>query len=87
LILQDAVCFSCAQILMIPPLWFIAVGWSWQMLDCFYCFYPVLQRHSVVPFFPIQGFFCRCYKSGATTIFITMLHVLHTQQFWSIAYL
>ena len=27
---------SCARHIMIPPLWFNAVGWFWQMLDCFY---------------------------------------------------
>jgi hypothetical protein len=28
--------------------------------------------NSVVPFFPFQGFFCRCYKCGATTTIITI---------------
>jgi hypothetical protein len=54
--------------MMIPPLWFDAVGWSWQMLDCFYWFYSVLHRHKQrCAFFPFPRFFCRCYKSGATT--------------------
>jgi hypothetical protein len=31
--------------MMISPLsWFNAVGWSWQMLDCFYWFYSVLPK-------------------------------------------
>jgi len=41
----DSPCFLCAQnSQMIPPLWFIAVGWSWQMHDCLLILF-VLQCH------------------------------------------
>ena len=48
---------------IIPPLWLIAVGWSWQMLNCFFWFSSVLQRHKQrCPFFPSLLFF------GATSL-------------------
>jgi hypothetical protein len=48
---------SCAQNtqMMILLLWFNAVGWSWQMLDCFYWLSAA--------FFPFQDFF-----AGATSL-------------------
>jgi len=44
---------------MIFPLYFIAVAWSWQMLDCIHWFYSVLHCHKqlCVPFSLSQGFF------------------------------
>jgi len=51
----DIPCFSRAQIItqVNPPLWINAVGWSWQMLDCFYWIYSVLQcRKQRRSFFP-----------------------------------
>ena len=56
---------SCAQNtqMMIPPLCFNAVAWSWQMLDCFLWFYAVLQCYKQrCAFFPFPGFFTRYYK-------------------------
>jgi hypothetical protein len=48
-------CFIHAQnSQMIPPLQFIAVGWSWQMLDCLLILFSVAMRCA---FFPFPGFF------------------------------
>ena len=42
------------------------IGWSWQMLDCVYWFYSVLQC-----IFPYQGLFVGA-TSDATTTIITI---------------
>ena len=51
-----------------PPLWFTAVGWSWQMLDWLRWFYPVLHCHKQrCAFFPMfMSFLCKCYKKDLT---------------------
>jgi len=56
---------SCAQNtqMMIPPLWFTAVGWSWQMLDWFFWLYSVPQCHKQrCAFFPFPRVLCSCYN-------------------------
>jgi len=71
-------------------LWFNAVGWSWQMLDCLLIL--LIQccnvTNSIVPFFPSKIFFV-----GATSLVLQQqlsqfLHVLHSQPsrrtFWLI---
>jgi len=57
----------------------IVVGWSWKMLDCLLILFSAAMSNSIVPFSPFHGFFCRSYKSGATTTIITIFTCLIMQ--------
>ena len=59
------------------------VAWSWQILDCFYWFYSVLQCHKQRRAFFPQG---KVFLGGATTTIITILHTQPSSRtFWLIA--
>jgi len=70
----DSPCFLCAHnSQMNPSFYLVAVGWSWQMLNC------------VVSFFPFQGFLCRCYNNNYHNSFILTCFITHTLvYFWGL---
>ena len=67
----DCPCFLCAQ--NTPLFDFMQSAGPGRCLIVFTGFIQCCNvTNSIVPFFPFQGFFCRYYKSEATTTIITI---------------